>query len=203
MKIFKSLLVALYFSLLIACSSSDPTLNALSSNATILAFGDSLTYGTGADRADSYPSVLSALLQRQVINSGLPGEVSRDGLARLIDVLAETSPDLVVLCHGGNDLIQRKSGAALKSNLDKMINLIHEQGAQVVLIAVPSFNPTMSVPDLYTELAEQYDIPIEEDIIRQLERNVKMKSDSIHPNAAGYKVMAEHIYSLLQGAGAV
>jgi len=201
MKLAK-LLLATLFVLLVACGDN-PQLNPLGSDAKILAFGDSLTYGTGVNKQESYPSVLAQLLEREVINAGIPGEVSVDGLERLVDVLAETNPDLVILCHGGNDLIRKKSGKQLKDNLDKMVTLIEESGAQVVLIAVPNFNLLLSVPELYIEVAEQHNIPIEEDIIRQLERDPKMKSDAIHPNAIGYRQMAEHVYSLLQQAGAV
>ena len=89
--------------LLAGCSDDLVSLRPLASDTTIVAFGDSLTFGTGAKRDQSYPAVLSELIQRRVVTSGVPGELSKDGLKRLPGVLEEHQPGLVILCHGGND----------------------------------------------------------------------------------------------------
>jgi len=189
---------------LISCSDSLPTLKPLASNAVILAFGDSLTFGTGANnQTESYPAVLQQLTGRTVINAGIPGEISQQGLLRLPLVLEQTKPDLVVLCHGGNDLIRKLGNDQLKNNLEKMISLIQNSGAEVVLIAVPRFSITLAVPDLYTELATTYNLPIELTILAELERNSAMKSDTIHPNSMGYKLFAERIRRLIFTAGGI
>lgn len=190
---------------LIACSDNNPKLSPLADDAIILAFGDSLTFGTGADnsREESYPAILKRLTNRTVINAGMPGEVSRDGLARLAEELEEYQPDLVILCHGGNDLIRRLNQDELKNNLEQMINLIQANGAEVMLIAVPKFNLTLAVPPLYAEVAEKFFIPIELDIIPDLERNPKLKSDTIHPNSEGYKKLALVVQQLLLSSGAL
>tara|TARA_R110002153_G_scaffold18021_4_gene63166 strand:- start:47048 stop:47701 length:654 start_codon:yes stop_codon:yes gene_type:complete len=187
---------------LISCSDSLPKLKPLATNAVILAFGDSLTFGTGANsQTESYPAVLQQLTGRTVINAGIPGEISQQGLLRLPLILEQTKPDLVVLCHGGNDLIRKLGNDQLKSNLEKMISMIQTSGADVVLIAVPRFSVTLSVPDLYTELASTYKLPIELTIIPELERNSATKSDTIHPNAMGYQLLAKRIRGLLFTAG--
>tara|TARA_R110002050_G_scaffold1244_4_gene8630 strand:+ start:63158 stop:63784 length:627 start_codon:yes stop_codon:yes gene_type:complete len=187
---------------LISCSDSLPTLKPLTSNGVILAFGDSLTFGTGANsQTESYPAVLQELTGLTVINAGIPGEVSEQGLLRLPLMLEQTKPDLVVLCHGGNDLIRRLGNDQLKNNLGKMITLIQQSGADVVLIAVPQFSITLSVPDLYAELATSYQLPIELTILPELERNTAIKSDTIHPNAMGYKLLAERIHKLIFTSG--
>lgn len=189
---------------LISCSDSPPTLRPLASNAVILAFGDSLTFGTGANnQTESYPAVLQQLTGLTVINAGIPGEISQQGLLRLPLILEQTKPDLVVLCHGGNDLIQQLGNDQLKNNLEKMITLIQETGAEVLLIAVPRFSITLSIPNLYTELATAYRLPIELTILPELERNSAMKSDTIHPNAMGYKLLAERIRRLIFTAGGI
>lgn len=187
---------------LISCSDSLPTLKPLASNAVILAFGDSLTFGTGANsKTESYPAVLQQLTGRTVINAGIPGEISQQGLLRLPLILQQTKPDLVVLCHGGNDLIRQLGTDQLKNNLEKMIHLIQQSGADVVLIGVPRFRISLSVPDLYTELATAYKLPLELTILPELLRNSAAKSDTIHPNAMGYKLLAERIRGLIFTAG--
>jgi len=189
---------------LISCSDSLPTLKPLATNAVILAFGDSLTYGTGANsQTESYPAVLQQLIGRTVVNAGIPGEISQEGLLRLPKLLEQTKPDLVVLCHGGNDLIRQLGNDQLKNNLDKMIHLIQKSGAEVLLIAVPRFSITLAVPELYTELATAYKVPIELTILPELERDSAMKSDTIHPNSMGYKVLAERIHKLIFTAGGI
>lgn len=187
-----------------SCSDSQPKLSPLHEDAVILGFGDSLTFGTGADsKTESYPAVLQQLTSRTVINSGIPGEISAHGLERLHDVLDQYSPDLVILCHGGNDLIRRLDKQQLKNNLINMISLIKNAGAEVVLIGVPSFSLTLSVPELYAELAESHQVPIDLETLPRLERSPEFKSDSIHPNAEGYRQLAQNIVSLLQLSGAL
>lgn len=189
---------------LVSCSDKQPFLTELSDDAVILAFGDSLTYGSGVNsKTQSYPAVLSQLTGLQVINSGIPGEVTQLGLERLADVLQETQPNLVILCHGGNDIIRRLGKEQLQNNLNKMIALIQNTGAEVVLIGVPNFNLMLNVPELYPEIASLNNIPIELNILPKLERDPKMKSDQIHPNVQGYQLMAESIQKLLQSSGAI
>lgn len=202
--LFRSVIIISLIALLSACGDDKPALSPLAPNATVLAFGDSLTFGTGAHSAtESYPFILAELTGLTVINEGIPGEVSRDGLERLAEVLEETQPSLVVLCHGGNDIIRKLGQVQLKNNLESMIKLIQSSGAEVVLIGVPNFNLMLNVPDLYPDLAESYSLPIELTIMPKLERSPRLKSDQIHPNAAGYRLMAERIRTLLIESGSL
>ena len=202
---FIARIIVLCFAIaLVSCSDKPPLLSPLDSNATILAFGDSLTYGTGVNsNTQSYPVILSQLTGRTVINKGIPGEITKHGLERLVDVLQETEPELVILCHGGNDIIRKLGKAQLQNNLKSMIELIQSTGAEVVLIGVPNFNLMLNIPEIYPELAANYNIPIELGILPKVERNPKLKSDQIHPNVQGYKLMAESIHQLLQESGAL
>ena len=187
-----------------ACSDTEAKLSALADDALVLAFGDSLTYGTGSNvQTESYPAVLQSLIGRKVINAGVPGEVSEQGLKRLKLLLQELSPNLVILCHGANDLLRRLDISETEKNLAQMIDLIQLHGAEVVILAVPKPDLLLTIPDFYPQLADHYQVPAELSIIAELERSPKLKSDSIHPNAKGYRLMAERIKLLLQDHGAV
>src|SRR3990172_12037168 len=134
--------------LLVACSDR-PELPPLAGDDVILAFGDSLTNGTGANAEESYPAVLAELSGRQVINEGVPGEVSADGLRRLPGVLEEYQPRLLILCPGGNDFLQQMDMVGMEANVRGMIRLAQDQNIPVVLLGVPR-------PGLFLASAEVY-----------------------------------------------
>jgi lysophospholipase L1-like esterase len=78
-----------------------------------------------------------------------------------------------------------------------MITAAKASGAEVMLIAVPSFNLTAKVPDLYMELAAEFQLPIQKDIVRSIETSPSLKADPIHPNTLGYRQFAEAVHQLL------
>ena len=167
--------------------------------AVILAFGDSLTYGYGATPTESYPARLEELLGRKVINAGISGELSEEGLKRLPLLLQRDKPKILLLCHGGNDILKKQDIQKLRSNLEQMIRLAQSQNIDVVLISVPQFGfLQLTPPPLYEELAEAYHLEIEEDILADILHDNRYKSDYIHPNALGYQKMAEAIEKLLR-----
>ncbi|AFJ03811.1 lipase [Methylophaga frappieri] len=175
----------------------------LDSDDVILAFGDSLTFGSGASLSESYPARLDSLLDQKVINAGVPGEISGEGRSRLPALIEDIQPALVILCHGGNDLLRKLSKQQAKRNLIAMIEMIQQSGADVVLIAVPEPGMLLSPPDLYAELAETYDLNIETTVLSDVLANRALKSDPIHPNAQGYQMIADAISDILVDAGAV
>ena len=188
--------------LLAACSKT-PQLPRLASDATILAFGDSLTAGTGAGEAESYPAVLSSLTGQKVINAGIPGEVSASGVQRLPELLDRERPALLILCHGGNDLLGHANHQLIADNLRAMIRIAGERGISVLLIAVPSPDFSMQPPSLYEDLAKEFNIPIETKALPHILSNGSLKSDYIHPNASGYRILAEAVAKLLKKSGAL
>jgi len=193
--------IFIFFSLS-ACQESGAKLSTLIPRAVILAFGDSLTYGTGASLNAGYPHDLQVLTGLPVINAGVPGEETREGLARLGPVLQQVHPQLVILCLGANDLMHQRPEEQIKENLRKMILLIQNSGAQVVLLAVPTLSWNLTVPDLYAELGKELQVPVDTQLIAQLERIPEYKSDYIHFNNRGYQAMAEAILQFLKDHGA-
>lgn len=188
---------------LAACSERPPRLAPLAADAVILAFGDSITYGSGANSTESYPAVLAGLTGRTAVNAGVPGELSADGLKRLPAALDEHRPQLLILCHGGNDLLRKRDETALAGNLEAMVRLAEERGVAVVLIGVPKLGFGLEVPELYKRLASAHRLPYEGKIVARIEGDRALKSDPIHPNAAGYRLLAQHIHTLLTETGAL
>jgi lysophospholipase L1-like esterase len=186
-----------------ACGDDGPALEPLSPGATILAFGDSLTYGTGARDGESYPEVLAGLSGHPVVNAGVPGEVTAAGLRRLPGVLADVAPALVILCHGGNDMLQKRRHEEAAENLSRMVRLIRESGAQVVLLGVPRFGLILDTADFYHQVAEAEQVPMEADALATIISDNDLKADTVHPNARGYSRLAEAVQSLLQSHGAL
>ena len=196
-----ALLVAL--GLLAACGARAPALPRLPADAVVLAFGDSLTFGIGAAPQESYPARLEALIGRRVVSAGVPGEVSAAGLARLPAALEEAKPQLVILCEGGNDFLQKLDDGQAADNIRAMVRLAKAQGAQVVLIGVPKPGLLPSPAGLYADIAREFRLPYEETALKKILADKALKSDLVHPNAAGYARLAEAIAALLKKTGAI
>ena len=196
------LLILISFFVLSACSQPK-RLNELPAAGVILSFGDSLTYGTGADKGHSYPDALAKLTQRKVINSGIPGELSIEGLARLPKLLQEHQPNVLLICHGGNDLLRKKDPEKLKQNLISMIQIGWQYKAEVVIIGVPEVKLFGGLHPVYQQVAEELNIPIESEALSKLLKNNKYKSDYVHLNNAGYQQLAQNLMELLQHEGAL
>ena len=201
----KNTLVILISLSLFACEQSAPKVyQKISPDAVILAFGDSLTYGTGASGNTSYPSILSELSQHKVINAGIPGEVSQTGLRRLSKLLDQYQPELMILIHGGNDLLRRVPEQQLASNLSQMITTVRERDIKVVMLGVPKPQLfLLSSAELYQQVAEEQHVPVDLETLPEILSDNGLKSDRIHPNSAGYRLMAENIYNLLVNTGAL
>ncbi|WP_415641208.1 GDSL-type esterase/lipase family protein [Shewanella violacea] len=195
-------LLMLGLCVLLASCSGDK-LAPLTASAEILAFGDSLTYGKGATEGGDYPAVLAELTGLKVINAGVSGETTSQGLIRLSDLLDRETPELIILLEGGNDFLRNHDIAKTKTNLAQMIELAQAKSIPLVLIAVPKKSIFLSSAGLYSELAETYGVMLIEEALTDLLKSPSMKSDSIHLNNSGYRALAEAIYQRLGDAGAV
>jgi len=194
---------ALIVALILAGCSDDPTLPRLTADDVIVAFGDSLTYGTGADTQAAYPAVLSTLVGHPIINAGEPGETTTEAIARLPQVLTQHHPKLVLLCLGGNDMLRQQPAAAITENLRTLIRAIQASGASVVLIGVPEPKLFGSAPAFYADIADELKLPYEGEVFNEVLRNPSLKSDPIHANAQGYQLVAQRLAALLKLSGAL
>jgi lysophospholipase L1-like esterase len=195
--------LALFAVLLLAACGRAPTLPRLSPHDVILAFGDSLTHGTGASEETAYPAVLASLTGHTVINAGVPGDTTATGLQRLPAVLAEHKPRLVLLCLGGNDMLHQQPAATTENNLRLLVQTIRASGAEVVLIGVPEPRLFGGAPDFYARVAKDMKLPLEQDAFNEVLKDARLKSDPIHANAAGYRVVAQRLDEFLKEAGAL
>lgn len=201
--------LVLFLVLSTGCTPSAPKLSPLAPDAVIVAFGDSLTHGTGSSGPGlsvarrAYPHQLEILTRRKVINAGAPGETSARGVKRLPGVLDHFKPDLVILCHGGNDLLKQLPEDQLKANLAEMVRLIRASGAEVLMVGVPSPGLLLKTHSAYLQLAEVMSIPLEKKALSEVLADGALKSDLIHPNAIGYRALALKIRSALAHYGAL
>ncbi|WP_088286602.1 GDSL-type esterase/lipase family protein [Ideonella sp. A 288] len=187
--------------------SSGPKATPVPPGATVLALGDSLTQGTGAPPEAAYPAVLAGLTGWQVVNAGVSGNTSAQGLDRLPALLAEHRPALVLLGLGGNDLLRRLPDEALRDNLRRAITLAREAGAQVMLIAVPrptvtaAFTGSLTDHPLYAQLADELGLPLQRQGWSEVLADERLRSDNIHANAEGYAQFAQNLRATAQAVG--
>ncbi|MCL7744142.1 arylesterase [Guyparkeria hydrothermalis] len=181
----------------------DKPLEPLAQDDTILAFGDSLTEGVGAAPQAAYPEQLAALTGHPVVNAGVAGETTAEGLDRLPNVLDRHDPALMILLMGGNDVLRNQDLGEAKRNLGRMIEIARSRDIAVVLVGVPEKSLFSRSAPLYEELAAFYEVVLVEDLVASLLRRPGYKSDAVHLNADGYRAMAERLAEALRDAGAL
>jgi lysophospholipase L1-like esterase len=203
MQAFRRALFLLLVAGLICACAERPKLERLPSDAVVLAFGDSLTFGTGASEQESYPAQLESLIGRRVVRAGVPGEVTAQALARLPGALDEHAPRLLLLCIGGNDFLRRMGNQQAEHNVREMVKLARGRGVAVLLIGTPEPGFTVTPPAFYAGIAKEFRLPYEESIIGEVLKDRTLKADPIHPNARGYRLIAERVAEKLKLSGAI
>ena len=158
----------------------------------IVAFGDSLTAGYGAARGFSYPDILAQKVNMPVVNLGLSGETAVHAPERLPQVL-EQNPYMVLIEFGANDFMQRRDQEKAWQAVAQIVDAVQEAGA--IAVIVDTAGPGMGAyTRAYKKMAEEKQAVFVSGILRDIFNKHQYKSDSVHPNAAGYAVVAEHVY---------
>ncbi len=163
----------------------------------IICFGDSLTYGTGASEGMDYPSRLADMVDDPVINAGVPGDTTAEAQARLErDVLAR-DPKMVLITLGGNDLKNGVDREAAFENLRRIVEAIQDAGALVVIggVNIPFYGRGFG--DAYRELAAETGAVLIPNVFDDIMGKPDRMSDQIHPNDAGYEIMARRFYGAI------
>ncbi len=185
----------LFFVLLNACGGDrfDFIRNIRSSGESIICFGDSLTEGVGAGSGEEYPTVLSRQLVLPVINSGLRGDTSAQALERLSTSVLNKNPRLVIVLLGGNDFLRQVPRQETRKNLVEIVRRIQDAGAMVVVAGLRLGFFTDEYGPLFEETARQFGASYVGQVMKGILNDSSLRSDPIHPNGAGYRLIAERI----------
>lgn len=159
----------------------------------IICFGDSLTLGYGVNPGEDYPASLAKMLDIPVVNTGIDGDTSIEAIKRIKTDILDKDPLLVIIEFGGNDFLRKIPLDETIKNVEKMIQEIESKGAMVAIVDISS---TMLMSDYGRELrrlSKKYNTIFIPRILSGILTNPSLKSDFIHPNAEGYKVVARKI----------
>jgi acyl-CoA thioesterase I len=173
----------------------------------IVCFGDSLTAGFGVDPGKSYPDDLQQNLDRagyhyRVLNRGVSGETTQDGLARLPLLLVE-KPQIVVLEFGANDGLRGQPVTLTEAHLAQMIESLQKAGVRVVLAGItlpPNYGPEYIAKfnAMYANLATRFKVPLIPFLLAGVATNPRlMQQDGLHPNTEGTRLVAQTVMRAL------
>lgn len=174
----------------------------------LVAFGDSLTAGFGAEPGSSYPDFLQKLIDRKkypwrVINAGISGDTSSGGLARLPGIL-EYKPEIVILELGANDGLRGIPVDSTRANLDELVTALRGAGATVVLAGMtlpPNYGPDYVKPfeRIFADLAEKHGLKLVPFLLAGVGGNrLLMQNDGLHPTAEGNRRVAATVMQFIE-----
>lgn len=192
---------------LLAACGKQTRLAAVPSGATVVAFGDSVTYGIGASDGEDWPALLAQQTGWHVVNAGVSGDTAAAARNRIQALLDEHHPAMVIIEIGGNDFLRRRSPTAVKEDIRRIIVSVKQAGSQAVVLAVPELSLlsllTQKASDapLYEELATEEQVPLVSNVFAAVLSQPDLCADRIHPNAAGYRQMAAGTLASLQRIG--
>jgi acyl-CoA hydrolase len=195
------------FVLLLAACSKSPKYEPLAGGAVVLAFGDSVTRGTGAKEGEDYPTRLAQRSGWDVVNGGIAGDTARSATSRIDRLLQDIEPALVIVELGGNDFLRRYSDKEVKEDLRLILRAVKQSGATPVLVGVPELSVfragmgRLSDSAIYAELAKEEKVLLVKDVFSGVLSDASLRADQIHPNAEGYRVLADGVAAALAGAG--
>jgi len=171
----------------------DTIRNVRSAGETIICFGDSLTEGVGAEPGEEYPTVLSRLLGMRVLNAGHRGDTTARALERIHSSVVNRNPRLVILLLGGNDFLRQVPTRETRKNLKEIVRQIQDHGAMVAIAGIKLGLFTDEYGPIFEETAAEFGAIYIPQVMKGIFNDAKFRSDQIHPNSAGYRLIAERI----------
>jgi len=192
----KIVLLATYSLLFIAltgCAKREIR-NIDSKGKNIICFGDSLTFGYGASQGEDYPTALAKLTDIPVINAGIDGDTSTEALRRIDSDVLERNPLLVIIEFGGNDFLRKIPKELTLNNIKEMVGFIQAKGSMVAIVDISVGIFLGEYRKMFYALAREKKAIFVPAIFSGIITNPRLKSDFLHPNADGYKIIAQRIY---------
>jgi lysophospholipase L1-like esterase len=160
----------------------------------IVCFGDSITFGYGANPGEDYPTALAKMVDIPVINSGIDGDTSSEALKRLKSDVLDRNPRLVIIEFSGNDFLRKIPKEVTLNNIRAMIEQVQEKGVMVAIVDISAGMFLAEYHKAFYSLAREKDAIFIPHILSGIITNPRMKSDFLHPNAQGYQMIAQRIY---------
>jgi len=160
----------------------------------IICFGDSITFGYGAQTQESYPVVLSKMIQIPVINAGIDGDTTTEALRRFDSDVLERDPLLVIIEFGGNDFLRKIPKTVTVNNTKEMVERAQAKGAMVAIVDISAGMFLGEYHTAFYNLAKESGAIFIPHILSSIITNPHLKSDFLHPNAEGYKIVTQRIY---------
>lgn len=191
---FSFLIRLVALALIFGCAGDfDEIRNLRSSGEAIVCFGDSLTEGVGAGAGEDYPTILSRNLVRPVVNAGRRGDTTTQALERIAEAVLAQNPRLVVVLLGGNDFLRRVPRRETEKNLEEIVRRLQAHGAMVVIAGMRLGLFTDEYGPIYEQTARRLGAVYIPGVMRGILSDANLRSDPIHPNGAGYRLIAERI----------
>ncbi len=192
---YKLTISFLLLSMIISAGACGPKVaNVSAAGKNIICFGDSLTEGYGAKPGEDYPTVLAKLLGQPVINAGISGNTSRQGLERIQSDVLDKDPKLVIVQFGANDFFHKIPKTETRDNLDQIVLKIQEKGAMVAIAGVRIGLLVDEYAEAFEQVANDRKCIYIPNIIKDIFTDPSKKSDELHPNALGYSIIAQRVY---------
>ncbi|MDD4909102.1 MAG: GDSL-type esterase/lipase family protein [Candidatus Omnitrophica bacterium] len=160
----------------------------------IICFGDSITFGFGAPAGQSYPDFLSQKIDIPVLNAGVEGDTSTQAMFRIYSDVLSRDPLLVIIEFGGNDFLRSVPPENTVANIENMVKAVNGAGAMVALVELSTRNIMKRHSQEIRQLARKHNCILISAILDKIIADPSLKSDFVHPNAQGYKAIAERVY---------
>jgi len=171
--------------------------NINSDSSNIICFGDSITFGYGAQSGEDYPTVLSKMIQLPVINAGIDGDITTEALKRIDSDVLERDPLLVIIEFGGNDFLRKIPKEVTVENIKKMVEQVQAKGAMAAIVDISAGIFFAEYRAAFSALAKEKKAIFIPRLLSGIITNPQLKSDFLHPNAEGYKIIAQRIYRII------
>ncbi len=168
-----------------------------SNGKSIVCFGDSITFGYGAEPGGDYPAALAKMVSLPVINAGIDGDTSTEALLRVKSDVLDRKPIMVIVEFGGNDFLRKIPEDVTLNNMGKIIDAVQAEGAMVAVVDISTGLIMRQYRSAFYSLAKKKGAVFIPNVLNGIITNPSLKSDFIHPNAAGYNVIAQRIYRVI------